>query len=121
MIEPCSVNVLDLRIIREVKGAGGASSETVLAKGLRAHVEEGLAGSQSVEGRDVTVTNTLMIDGTDNDGDLIKVRAHDLAQWTDWKGELTQKLAIVAVTPFAEPGRGAGIGGIAHVRLDIGA
>ena len=61
-----------------------------------------------------------MIDGYDANGDVIEVKAHDLAQWTDYQGELTAKLAIVNVTPFAEPGRGPGLAGLAHVRLDIG-
>jgi len=121
LITAASVNVTDLVIFRRTQtGIGGAGTDAKLAEGLRAHVDEGASGSQDVAGRDVTITNTIMIDGFDNVGDLIKVKAHDLVQWTDWKGEKTKKLAIARVTPFSGPGRGRGLAGIAHVRLDIG-
>lgn len=115
MIEPCSVNVTDLAIFRrDLSGQGGDGTDVKVASGLRAHHEEGRAGTP---GRDVTVTNVLMVDGVDSEGDSIVFRAHDLAQWTDYNGELTDKLAIVKVAPFFEPGRGIRL---AHVRLDVG-
>lgn len=121
MINPRSVNVTDLAIFRiQQTGRGGDGTSVKIASDLRAHQEESEVGQRSIEGRDTVISNTLMIDGVDSGGKVIDVAAHDLAQWTDWKGTKTDQLEIVRVSPHSQPGRGVGISGIAHVRLDVG-
>ncbi len=121
MIEPCSVNVTDLVIFRRTAtGTGDAGDDVRLASDLDASMIDSASGSLEVGGRDVTITNTLLIDGVDKNGDVIKVKPFDLVQWTDPLGTLTKKLSIARVTPQSEPGRGVGAEGLAHVRLEIG-
>ncbi len=121
MIEPCSVNVTDLAIYRRNQtGQGGDGTDVLIADGLRAHHEESASGTRAAGERDTAVTDFLMIDGYDSDGDLVEVKAHDVAQWTNWAGRRVDKIAIIRVSPVSEPGRGPGLAGIAHVRLDVG-
>ena len=121
MIEACSVNVTDLAIYRRTQsGQGGDGADVLIAKNLRAHHEESAAAVRATGSRDTVVTDFLMIDGYDSDGDLVEVKAHDVAQWTNWAGQLTDKISIIRVSPHSEPSRGPGIGGLAHVRLDVG-
>lgn len=121
MIEACSVNVLDLRILRRTQsGKGGDGSDATIYKDLRAHHEESAGSARSRGSSNVVITDELMIDGFDADGDAVNILPKDLAQWTDHQGVLTDKLEIVRVTPFSEPGRGIGMAGLAHVRLQVG-
>ena len=119
MIQPCSVNVTDLAIYRRTQsGRGGDGTAVAIASGLRAHHERAESATRTTGGRDATISDTLLIDGVDANGDTIDVRAHDFVQWTDrLRGIATDKLSIQKVSPFTQPGLGSTL---AHVQLDIG-
>ena len=118
MIERCSINVRDLEIFRRTaSGIGGDGTDASVVAGVLAEHEQVKAGTKTTDGRDVTITDTIMIDGIDpSDGSVLNIKAHDMVQFTDWTGALTKKLSIVQVRAHTRPGRSD----LAHVRLDIG-
>lgn len=121
MIDVCAINVTDLQIIRRTDtGIGGDGSDVVTASGLSAHHEPSDRLVRDAQGRDVVMSDTIYFDGVDGSGDAIDVKAHDFVIWTDWKGNATKKLEIKLVEPFHEPGKGASVSGLSHVRLSVG-
>jgi hypothetical protein len=121
MIDRDSFNVLDLEFFRRTEtGIGGDGVFVSQHSGLSAHHEPAESVSRDLQGVDEVVTDVLFIDGVDSLGAVIDVRAKDVAQWTDWQTAETKKLEIRRVEPHHEPGKGAGLGGLSHVRLFVG-
>lgn len=105
-IDLSSVNVRDLALTRpDRSGPGGdqAGAPEVLGQNLAAcHAEEDKIFRRP-NGREVVSFGRFFLDPLfDEGGDLIEVRAGDLAQWTSLFGVLGEPQEIISVEPTAD-------------------
>ncbi len=117
MIERELANVFDLKLLRPVRTGPGmdpVGTPVTVAENLCAIYEPTQVLFKELDGRELFLTARFWIDPCDNDGDQIDVRAHDLLQYTDFRGVLQKRQVIRRVSPFF-----IGVD-LDHIQLDIG-
>lgn len=110
------INVTDLAILRPPRNRSGldAGAAVEVATGLLAAYEPRVQHVKSETGEDQTITAVFRIDGVDENGDALDIRAGDLARWTDRRGRLQKPQRILrAVQWFSETD-------IDHLEIGIG-
>lgn len=102
MIERELANVFDLTITRPTRlGPGGdQTSIATVADGLCAIHEQVNVLSRSVDGHDITISDSFVVDPVDNNGDALEVQARDRVQWTDYKGSRVKQQQVFRVSAW---------------------
>lgn len=100
---PDLVNIFDLALFRPVRqgyGMDPSAPALTIADKLSAIFEPVQVLARGESERDLLIRAKFFIDGTDNDGEVIDIRADDWLQFTDFRGVLQKKQLIRRVSPW---------------------
>ena len=100
---PDLANVFDLALFRPIRQAYGMDSSapaTTIADKLSAIYEPVQVLARGESERDLLIVAKFRIDGTDNNGEPLDVRADDWLQFTDFRGVLQKRQLIRRVSPW---------------------
>ncbi len=102
-IIPELINVRDLALFRPVRqgyGMDSSAAASTLADKLSAIYEPVQVLARAESSRDLLITAKFYIDGFDNDGEGLDIRADDWLQFTDFRGVLQKRQLIARVSPW---------------------